>query len=101
AEDFTVSSDVLFKAAENCLVRHKVHFIEHDHFRTLDKFFIVERHLIADRPVVFNRIPAFGFTDVYDMDDDLRPLNMPEELMAEPRSFRGTFDQTRQVGHDK
>ena len=55
--------------------------------------------LLAHGVEIIDRIAPACARDVDEMDENLGSFEVPEELMAEPRSSMGALDETWNVGH--
>ena len=62
---------------------------------------IVFGQLFANRPVVVDRVGAVHGRRFDQMDQHARPFDVPQELVSQPGTPMGTFDQTRDVGQNE
>ena len=72
-----------------------------DNLRAAAEFGVVQLQFRADRAIVGQRIGAVGRLGLDEMDQDARPLDVPQELVAQPDALVGAFDQPGNVGHDE
>src|SRR3712207_2346193 len=67
----------------------------------LEQFAVVQTQFLTDGVEGFYRIAARGPGNDDEVDQHLRAFNVPQELMSEPVSFVGAFDQSRDVRNDE
>ena len=63
--------------------------------------FAVKLQFAADGVVIRQRIAAVGGQRLDQVDQDARPLDVAEELVAQADAGVGPFDQAGQVGQDE
>ena len=88
-------------AAASLLGAGHVHLGHDQQLGPLGQRRAVLRQLVADRPVILDRVGAVERHGLDEVDEQVRPLDVPEELVAQPVAGVGPFDQAGDVGHDE
>jgi hypothetical protein len=81
----------------------EIDLVDRDDLRPLRQLGIVERELLVGRVEVAQRgaVGPFTCARVEEMDQEARPLEVPEKPIAEPRPRVRPFDEARDVGDDE
>ena len=91
-----------FSSAVDALgIVNRIDLVGGDQLRLLEQSRIVEIELAADRVEILDRIAARRARHVDQVDQHLRPLDVPQELVAEPVALVRAFDQPGHVGDDE
>ncbi len=76
-------------------------FGHHGDFRPIAQFIIVLPQFFTNKKVVFNGIAAISWYRLDEMNEDPATFNVLEEFMSKSGSGMSTFDQPRDISHDK
>ena len=79
----------------------RVDLVRRDHLRLRGKRRLKELQLAPQDVEVLRGIAAARARDVDQMHEHFRPLEMPQELMAEAEAAVRAFDQSWHIGHDE
>ena len=81
--------------------KNTVDFVRCDHLGPGSNFRIIGFQLFIDLVNIINRITSLCGSCIYNMDDYPGTLNMAQEFMAKPHTFRCTLDQPGNICDDK
>src|SRR5688572_17237513 len=70
----------------------RVHLVGGDDLRAAGELGPEELELTPENVEILDRIPTAGARDVHDVDQHLRPLEMPQELMPEAQAAMRSLD---------
>ena len=78
-----------------------VHLGDDEQLGAIGQRLAVLGQLVADRPVVLDGVAAVHRHGLDEVDQQRRPLDVTQELVAQPVPGVGTLDQSGDIGHDE
>ena len=79
----------------------QVELVEDDNLSFMRQFRVEERQFPVDRLVFPDRIPVRHPGEVEDVEEQVGPLHMPEEAVAQSGALVGALDETGDIGDDE
>ena len=96
-----VGGHVVHEPFQVVRIAEEVDFIGRYDLLLARQFFTVFRQFRVDFFIVFDGVAAFDARYVDDVDEDLRPFDMAQEIVAQADAFTGAVDEAGNIGHDE
>ena len=96
-----VSGHVVHEPFQVVRIAEEVDFVGRYDLAFARQFFAVFRQFGIDLFIVFDGVAPFDARHVDDVDEDLRPFDVAQEIVAQADAFTGAVDEAGDIGHDE